>query len=124
MIKENLVDAMVHCHTQFRCAKLHSSSRARIHAHTHHTRIASQRLSRHSLSSYSMTFFAIIQHVADLDFPDRWPSLLPKIVATISAPDAARCYGGLMALLALAQNYGCATLRGNGCVCVSVSVSV
>lgn len=67
-----------------------------------------------------MTFFAIIQHVADLDFPDRWPSLLPKIVATISAPDAARCYGGLMALLALAQNYGCAILRVNGlsvCVC-------
>lgn len=72
-----------------------------------------------------MTFFAIIQHVADLDFPDRWPSLLPKIVATISAPDAARCYGGLMALLALAQNYGCVVslacaevcVRGAWCAC-------
>lgn len=48
----------------------------------------------------------IIRHIANFDFPDKWPGILPSIIEKLkSSNDFQEVYGGLLALLAIFKIY-------------------
>eukprot|EP00741_Cyanophora_paradoxa_P019839 tig00000217_g19147.t1 len=46
-----------------------------------------------------------LRTIANADFPERWPSLVPGILQNIHSNDPQRCYGALLALRVLAKKY-------------------
>jgi hypothetical protein len=46
-----------------------------------------------------------IKSVADIDFPERWPDLVPTLLAYIQTPDVLKMYNALLALRKLVKKY-------------------
>ena len=47
----------------------------------------------------------MLKSVASVDYPDRWPSLMPAITVAITSNDEAKTEGGLIALLCVLKKY-------------------
>ena len=46
-----------------------------------------------------------LRHIAQHDYPDHWPTLLPGLIACIQSPNPTQIYGGLLGLRSLVEKY-------------------
>jgi hypothetical protein len=46
-----------------------------------------------------------LRHIAQHDYPEHWPTLLPGLIACIQSQNPAEIYGGLLGLRSLVEKY-------------------